>query len=312
MPASVVSCPTSTFCVTAKNRTVATWANGSVHAHRFSLPSMNLLPGGIGDQTFPQLNTDYITSVSCASPQMCVAVTAGGYAIEFGRGHWGPVSRVTTGGLNELNAVTCASNTFCLAGSSTDEAYIFDGRSWQWVGSPDPAEAGTNAGAEITAVACPQVGLCFVASALTDPMSGDYSGSVYRYANGAWSASSSSVSYAISALACSDQYDCVAGTANGLYLRMFADGWGDPFPVSMDNGSLNPARIIGASCSRSAGQCYLLNDNGEVYPTTGVSQTLLGTRAFLGFGSGLDAGLSCAPSGACFVVDGWSLFEARL
>jgi len=311
VPAAVVSCPTNTFCATAHARKVVIWNGRAITVHQFSLPSLHF---GVNDplsRDIPQMNSDFIQSVSCASPHFCVAVTFGGYAIEFGPGHWGPAIRLTSGKLEGLTAVSCPSSVFCLAGSSTGESYVFNGTSWQSGGSPDPAAAGPNGFSEITAISCPQTEQCLVASALTDPMSGDYNGRVYGFSEGSWSSGSSPVNYAITALACSDSYDCVAGTADGKYLTMASGSWSDPFPVSMTNGQQNIVRIVGASCVKNAGQCFLLDQNGEFYPVTDLSLTLHGTRAFTGLGSGLTSELSCSPGGTCFVGDGSSLYEAK-
>jgi hypothetical protein len=111
---TALSCPATTFCAAVDN-------------------ARNLLTSDPASATWPVTGTDVVTplSVSCGSSSFCTVGDAGGSAVSYSGGSWGPRT-APPGQAFGLNAVSCTSSVFCLAGSSvtTTPRTLDGGATW--------------------------------------------------------------------------------------------------------------------------------------------------------------------------------------
>jgi hypothetical protein len=130
-----VSCPTTTWCMTADG-------NGNA--------------GGADIDPIAGI----VTSVSCPSTKFCMAVDTSGYALEWNGTAWSvPVWSAASPAdkRGPLEAVSCPSSTFCLAADGNGNVLRWNGRSWS-----APQATGAS---ELTAVSCVSSTSCAVADA---------------------------------------------------------------------------------------------------------------------------------------------------
>ena len=144
-----VSCPTSTFCA-------AVGANGIP-----GKPSALVTFNGHSWTTYKTTSTgtlnDRLLSVSCSTPQFCMATNFDGQILAFNGTRWLP-SHVS--GPKSLISVSCAASRFCMAVTTTGDSTTFHGGSWS---PPKPIPAFKNAGAYsvscVSAAECSVIGL---------------------------------------------------------------------------------------------------------------------------------------------------------
>jgi hypothetical protein len=110
-----VSCPAATFCAAVDS-------------------ARNMLTSNPANSTWPVTGTDVATpsSVSCGSASFCALGDSGGGTVSYSSGSWG--ARITRGGQPyAVNAVSCASPVFCLAGSAvtTTPRTVDGGATWE-------------------------------------------------------------------------------------------------------------------------------------------------------------------------------------
>lgn len=295
-----ISCPTSSFCGVVGMSRAGTWKNGVLQSRRI-LPKqkpVTLKPLVVSI-------SDYFTDISCPTSGFCVAVTANGKVVYYMHDHWIMGQRVTTSKYEGLDTISCVSQTFCMAGSTFDVGYIFDGTNWSDVGSPQPAAA-RGAYAAIRSLACTGDQECFVGTAYTN-QEFDYSGQIFFFSHGYWSRASRSIDPGIASLACLNELTCIAGTTAGEYLTMEYSGfgnfvWSDPAPISQSEAS-HYNSIDGAACPANGMSCYLLSSDGTVFEYSFVTgQAGSGVLAVPG-AEVVGSALSCSPSAVCFIGD---------
>ncbi|HZL55115.1 MAG TPA: hypothetical protein VFC22_05745 [Solirubrobacteraceae bacterium] len=112
------------------------------------------------------------TSVSCTSPRRCVALLGsefgGSYAMTFNGSRWSTPTLIAGklgGAGDELERVSCASVSFCVAVGGNGAASIYDGRDWHDTRFAD--ERNNTAG-----VSCPTASRCVIV---------DSNGNAYAY-----------------------------------------------------------------------------------------------------------------------------------
>jgi hypothetical protein len=128
-----VSCPATTFCAAVDN-------------------ARNLLTSDPASATWPATGTDTVTplSVSCGSSSFCAVGDSGGRAVSYSNGSWG--ARIAPPGQAfGINAVSCPSSVFCLAGSAvtTTPRTVDGGATWETRNTQ-----GVNYPGSIRAVSC--------------------------------------------------------------------------------------------------------------------------------------------------------------
>jgi hypothetical protein len=254
---SSVSCPSAGAC------TVAGSDDGG------NTPLLETLSGGSWSPTDPPLPPDafpynqsaHLSEVSCADSSTCAAV--GSYEdantnaglIETGSGGtWtatrAPVPPGTTGDpYTTLNAVTCLSDTSCIAlGTYAPNAFYamidtLNGQGWTSVNAPLPPDASaTDQFASLGSLSCPTPTSC-VATGSYINASGETEGVIESYKNGSWTAAvmplpadaaTSGQFVYIDGLACPAAGSCVAA---GTYTTNAEQGQG--FLSRLSNGAWN-------------------------------------------------------------------------
>ncbi|MHB8262562.1 MAG: fibronectin type III domain-containing protein [Acidimicrobiales bacterium] len=140
-----VSCPSPDMCVAVDSYGNALTYNGTTWSAPVSIDTY-------------QTNTVQLNSVSCPTPSFCAAVDSLGYTLTFNGSAWtspAPIDNDQEG----IDAVSCASAKFCVAGiSSTGGTYsgyvsYYDGTSWS---SPVAVDSQGN----LSAISCPSMAFC--------------------------------------------------------------------------------------------------------------------------------------------------------
>jgi hypothetical protein len=112
-----------------------------------------------------------LSAVSCVTTQWCVAIGESD-AYVYSNGQWG--AGVPAPGQDSLEAISCASQTFCMIVNSHGSATVFDGLSWGEAIQAEPANETTPT---FQAVSCPNTSLCVAL---------DSEGQAVEYQNGSW------------------------------------------------------------------------------------------------------------------------------
>jgi len=128
-----LSCPATNFCAAVDS-------------------ARNLLTSDPASSAWPVTGTDVATplSVSCGSPSFCAVGDSGGRAVSYSNGSWG--ARTAPPGQSfAINAVSCTSAVFCLAGSdvTTTPRTLNGGTTWEVQNSQ-----GVNYPGQLVAVSC--------------------------------------------------------------------------------------------------------------------------------------------------------------
>ena len=131
---SRISCPTTSFCAGVDG-------------------GGRLLTADPASATWPVTATDIGTprSVSCGTPTFCAVVDSGWRAMSYTNGSWGSRVAPSAGSATAINAVSCASASFCLSGSgyTTTPRTIDGGVTWEIQNN-----SGVNYPGQINAVSC--------------------------------------------------------------------------------------------------------------------------------------------------------------
>ncbi len=157
-----VSCPTSTFCA-------AVGANG-LPGKLSALVTFNGHSWTTYKTTTTGVLKDRLLSVSCSTPQFCMATNFDGQILTFNGKKWTPTHGTAPKG---LISVSCTASKFCMAVTITGESTTFHSGSWS---PPIPITAFKSAGAYsvscVSAAECSVIGL---------------SGAVTTWISGRWS-----------------------------------------------------------------------------------------------------------------------------
>ncbi len=274
-------------------RRVANWANA--------------LPRNAGaswsDQTLAQqLNLGdlaHVLTTSCVSSTFCVAggtyTNASGaqaFVSLYDGSSWSVVSlgaALNLGGLAQVNAVSCVSPTFCVAGgqyedaSGSYQAFVsrYNGSSWTDVELGAALNLG--GGAYLNAVSCVSSTFCVAGGEYTDA-SGGYQAFVSRYNGVSWTdgelgaALNLGGSAQVNAVSCVSTTFCVAGgqytngsgMSQALVSRYNGSSWTD--------GELGAALNLGGSAKVNAVSCVsptFCVAGGQYTDGSGMSQALV-------------------------------------
>jgi hypothetical protein len=233
-----------------------------------------------------------ISGMSCPTPSFCTAVgtylsSSGvqGLLLMWSGGSWTSeeAPSPSNGNNDQLLAVSCPSDGFCVAGGTyageiANEGLLlkWSGRRWTADEAPIPENSQSNY-TEVTAVSCPSVSYCAAG--------GDYNpfsqiGMLLTWSGGSWTAieapSWTGVTTAVPGVSCPAANDCAAvgNTENSsdeeqdLLLVQNGGGWqaiGAPLPA---NAAANPvAQLLAISCP-STSHCvavggYVSTSHGE-------------------------------------------------
>jgi hypothetical protein len=216
----------------------------------------------------------HLTSVSCPSVSLCVAVS-GGYGEAAGRvltssapasGDW---RGTQLGGSPDLRGVSCATPSLCVAVAKEGRIFVSSdptggAPAWRQVGSPTPRD--------LFAVSCVATLLCAAGDAggniltSTDPAGG-----------GAFAATNADGSVQMTGLSCPTTSRCIAVDNNADVLTS-TDPTGGPSSWTFENlvpfeaeevdyGQFVKNALFGASCA-STSLCALVGANSRIFTAT--------------------------------------------
>jgi hypothetical protein len=222
-----ISCPTASFCVAVDNGGNALIDSGGSWSDPISVDSngggfvaisclsttLCLAPDSDGNvAVFTGVDTKWAvesvdpnntpTDISCPTTSFCELTDQNGNVLSWSGRSWSNPSQVasTNDNTSELNAISCATPSFCVAvdgtANSSDGGYVytFNGSNW----TPEPVSTA----APLDAIACPESGFCVATTS---------SGGVRVYRGGTWSGVSQiDGNNSFSNIACSTSSSCVA------------------------------------------------------------------------------------------------------
>jgi len=210
------------------------------------------------------LSSPLLTSVSCPTQKLCVAISSVGQLVGDYMNHWFLGGHLVPHAEGLFTAISCASNSFCMVGSNYGDAYLLDGGSWKDIGNPTKSIFG-----EILDVACPEVGTCFVATGQTNFDLSDGEGQIFIYSHGIWTAQTTISPNAIESISCAGKNFCIAGTSGDEVLTYKNGLWSTPRVITSDEERIrNSEWIVSVSCS-SRSFCAALSTNFYVYTWNG-------------------------------------------
>jgi hypothetical protein len=284
------SCSSTAFCVAVGTANyhfplVETYSGGSWTA------SIAPLPAGGG-------TNGTLYSVSCPSDGTCAAVGAyndpsfhqDGLLDTLSGGTWTPTQagQASTGlvGLVNLNSVSCANASTCMAVGTDDNAswnaliYVLRSGTWQLDSAPPMPSNYTGNGLSLESVSCPDASDCVVVGTY------DSNGLILTLSSGSWTAQQAPVPngtqstgpVGLNAVDCPGPSDCVAGgfysqsatTQNALFDTLQSGTWSaSEAPVPAGASPYQWAEINGISCP-ATGACMA---DGTVLNVPGTQES---------------------------------------
>jgi hypothetical protein len=211
--ARVVSCPTQSFCMAvggyALSYNGASWTSA--------------VPVGGGG----------LSSVSCSSASLCTAVDNHGRVLSYNGATWSAPDLIGPEG--GLNAVSCPTSAFCLAGGGQQDGYALtlNGGAWSAPSEVDP-------GGGVRSVSCISASFCM---AVTEHVvEGHERGYALGYRGGNWGAPSEiDGETSLRWVSCASESFCVA--VGGHDAAIYSDGsWGPPSSIDAEGN------LQGVSC----------------------------------------------------------------
>jgi hypothetical protein len=224
-------------------------------------------------------------SVSCVSPNFCMAVDLYGAAFLYSglAPLWSGPTTITASSNNYLDSVSCASANFCVAVDNQGEAYTYNNGSW------GPGVLVT-AGIGLNSVSCASSSFCTAV---------DADGNVYSLTGVAWSlAQSTPTNQGLSSVSCPsgspENFCAAAGSDNNNYADAYIYTQTSPSWTSTNLSSMainSPLDSI--SC---ATETFCAAASGGDVLTYGVPIPVLQTLSTSVAGSGA-GNVSSSPSG---------------
>jgi hypothetical protein len=319
--AEAISCPSTSFCMA-----VGYHQNGTNFGTEIDFWDSGHWYAQSGGTT-----SDNFAAVSCTSTSFCLAVTYFGLSSVISNPHIDPsdssneiVYETAPTAVDQVNfvsgmtSVSCASSTYCAAGTNEGFLEVYNGASWTT----------TSIFQSFTApgyVSCP-----LVASAASNTFSSDCFAinsdgeTAYSQGNTTWTAGpTGSALSLVSAVSCADTATCEASDFTG---RVWAISLSTVYPhvtASTSSSTFDPPHFVTAIQCTSATLCVASDTAGNVFQMTGStwsSAHQLTTRPY-----GILT-LSCSPfnltepictafnaDGAQFVFDGssWNSYNTE-
>jgi eukaryotic-like serine/threonine-protein kinase len=225
-----------------------------------------------------------LDSVSCASPQFCVAVDDLGNALTFKGTSWSSPQLIDPN--NQLLSVSCPSANLCVATDSDGNVLAYNGSFW----SP-PHNLVPSAGANhyflnaITSVSCPSSSFCMAVA---------YTGEAFRYDGSSWSAAGKlgGASFGVS---CASKSFCLAADGDGNTFTYDGSSWFGPHSLEAPSGGSG----LSVSCG-STSFCVAVDGLGGAFVYDKGSWKP--TERFEPLPLHMDA-VSCPSSSFCIAVD---------
>jgi hypothetical protein len=227
-----------------------------------------------------------ITSLSCASSSLCVAVDGSG-SVLGGNPHSGSSWSAKLAG--SFEAVSCASGSLCVAVGSgkPDVATGSPSGGWSALGltiDPQP----------ITGVSCPTGGLCVAVDQAGDVLTSTDPSSAVSWGNHG----TIDGGVPLRSVSCSSDSLCVAVDEDGVLLASSAPSSESSWRPGFDSVSM----LTGISCAEAL--CAAVSEaGGAIASSDPVSVSPAPTWSYTPTGGGRLAGVSCVSSGLCVAVE---------
>jgi hypothetical protein len=219
--------------------------------------------------------------VSCTSTSFCAAVGDGSYSLYDGE-HWS--TPVPFDANDELNSVSCTSDSFCAAADGNGTLYSFDGTSWT------PQTVGAT-GLNLVGISCASSSLCIAVG-----NDADLDNEAFVYDGSNWTENSpSSTTYTdlFESVGCTPgTTECVAVGYEGLSVTYDAGTWEDQLTIPKGEDDV----YEGISCPAS-GSCFAVGQFEAAAQLSGGKWT----RTAFGGDHTLSA-ISCSSSTSCVVT----------
>jgi hypothetical protein len=271
-----------------------------------------------------------LSSVSCPSESLCVAVDREGNALSTGTptSPGAPWTKLSIHPGAPLSSVSCPSANLCVAVDRQGRAFATNnplGGGW--------SERAIDPGTALTGVSCPTESLCVAVDeagkvlASSDPGSPaaswsenaahgvallgvscmgaacfavDAAGNVLASSNG-WTPRPVDAAKNMSAISCTSPLGCVAVDAAGNALASgdptaAAPTWSSTTPIDARGG------LAGVSCT-SSGLCVAVGSHGEALASDDPTAAVPAWSESSADGGEALTGVSCLPSGFCAAVD---------
>ncbi|MHB8290016.1 MAG: hypothetical protein ACYDEY_12410 [Acidimicrobiales bacterium] len=333
-----VSCASVTFCVAAGNYFNA---QGSIHS---LLVIWNGFTWSLDDSTTLSVpspsQASSLKAVSCASPSYCVAAgtylkafAAQNFVLTWNGSVWSlddaASLSVPSSTFNVLDAVSCTSAAFCVAGGSSRTGTVSQNFVLTWNGSAwtlDDAASLSTSTRQINVlkgVSCATPSFCVAAGYVGSLMQGEsnilliWNGNTWALDDAASLSSSVTQANTLEGVSCTSARFCIAagyydsGTANqDLALTWNGSAWTLDDAASLSSSGPQENSLNSISCA-SQSFCVAVGsyingktDQGLVLTWNGSTWSLAAVSALSGIGSQFSylSGVSCASERFCVAV----------
>jgi hypothetical protein len=238
-----------------------------------------------------------LTSVSCASTALCVAVDASGNATMFDPDAPPPSHTQLIDSGNGLNATSCiASTSDCVVSDTKGKAYyatnVSNSANGTWTTWNGPSGQSPS-----QAVNCPTTTLCVLADGKAEEGGG---GKMYygTTLGGAWK-EAFTPTYGVVSVSCGSASLCVSGQAEGFIRYTTKPASGEWFALEFGFATMSAVDCLSASfCAvvDSKGTVHIATTEAKIKEATGWKSTSIdGTTAL--------RGISCMSTTSCVAVD---------
>jgi len=222
--------------------------------------------------------TTSLESVSCPTTNFCTAVGFDGSVVSYNGSMWGSPQDID--GTNVLTSVSCPSTNFCAAVDDQGDVLLFDSADYPTWSDPDDID-GSN---YLTSVYCRSVDFC---------MAVDAQGNAYDYSDGEWTLVDSVTGAVLDSVSCPSQGFCMAVDDAGGALSYTSGSW-EASPADID-GSI---ALTSVTCLSSV-FCMATDASGNALSYDGASWT---APVSIDSSNVLNS-VSCARTSDCIAVD---------
>jgi hypothetical protein len=233
-----------------------------------------------------------LTSVSCPSTTLCVAVDGVGQVLATHQPLGGGWSGLSIDAGKRLSGVSCASESLCVAVDTAGNALVSSNP-----GSPLPSwtASSIDPGNALQGISCAASACVAVDGA------GNVLASGNPAAAGTWRRRPADPALALTAVSCTSSPSCLGVDASGNAIAS-----GDPVASAPTWSSTpidgRPGGLTGVSCA-SSGLCVAVGGHGEAMASDNPTAPVPGWSESTADPGEAIAGVACLPSGMCAAVD---------
>ena len=187
-------------------------------------------------------------SLSCSGTSFCMAVWRGGAdAVVWNGRSWS--TPMTISGSQAIQAVGCASSTFCVVIDGVGDAFYYNGSGW----SSTPNDWGS-----VQSISCPIASFCV-----------SVAGGVSIWNGSSWTEPQVyGTTSVLTGVSCPIPSFCMAVDSTGESLRWDGRTWSGPLPVETSSSTFGGPAMAGVSCP-SASFCIAVDSAGMAFRWNG-------------------------------------------